>query len=209
MDLHIRANGTKVTDGMREFIDRKMAKLDKIANHVVDAQLELRTETSRTGAEITTAQLTLQTGRHILRSEVRDAEPAKAIDAAIDKLLTQARRFNDKRTRSRGRRGVGVADASSMPLNADAASPQPAESAATTAIADYDAFTENGFDDDEFEHRVVRIKRFPMKPMHINEAIDQLELIGHDFYLFHNADEGELNVLYRRRDGDYGLLLPS
>jgi len=215
MDLHIRANGTKVTDGMQEFIDRKIAKLDRLASHVVDAQLELRTETSRTGAETTTAQLTLHTGHHILRSECRDAEPTKAIDSAIDKLLSQARKYSDKKA-ARRRRPIDEAAITLPPLPpADAITPS-APITATTAPAavldrEYSASTDDGYEDedeDDFD-RVVRVKRFPMKPMQVEEAIDQLELVGHDFFFFMNESESQLNVLYRRRDGSYGLLLPS
>ena len=196
MELQIRANGTKVTDGMREFIDRRMSKLDRLAEHVVEANLELRTVENRTGAEITTAQLTLHTGRHILRAEESDAEPARAIDAAIDKLIRQVRKFNDKKV-SRRKRGVPTAQA--------------ADSSLAVASIPLNESIESGDEDIDVEEEtqlVVRTKRFPMKPMLVEEAIDQMELVGHDFFLFHNADEEKLNVLYRRRDGTYGLLAP-
>lgn len=206
VELNIRSNGTKVTDEMREVIDRKMERLGKLVTNVVDAQLELRTEKPRTGIEQTTAQLTLRTKRNVLRAEVRDVEPSKAIDAAIDKLLTQARKFSDKRARNR-RRTPAVSESL-------AATPPVAlndRGLPLGAANDYGILTEDGFENeaDILEDRVVRTKRFPMKPMHVDEAIDQLELIGHDFFLFLNADGGQFNVLYRRRDGDYGLLIPS
>jgi putative sigma-54 modulation protein len=195
MELQIRANGTKVTDGMREFIDRRMAKLDRLAEHVVEANLELRTVENRTGAEITTAQLTLHTGRHILRAEESDAEPARAIDAAIDKLIRQVRKFNDKKV-SRKKRGSPAAQATDATL------------AVPTIPLDTSVDGEEDLEVGEDAELVVRTKRFPMKPMLVEEAIDQMELVGHDFFLFHNADEEKLNVLYRRRDGTYGLLAP-
>jgi len=193
MDLQIRTNGTKLTDGMREFIDRRMAKLDRLAEHVVDAHLELRTEESRSGAETTTAQLTLHTGRHILRAEERDAEPARAVDSAIDKLISQVRKYNDKKV-SRRKRGASPSmlmdDLPMMAVDGNDSAP--------------DA------DGEELEgSQVVRTKRFAMKPMLVDEAIDQMQLVGHDFFLFRNAEENELNVLYRRRDGSYGLLAPA
>lgn len=194
MELHIRSNGTKVTPGMREFIDRRMSKLDKLAAHVVDAKLELRTEETRTGAEVTVAQLTLHTGRHVLRAEEHDPEAAKAIDAVIDKLVTQVRRYTDKR-KSRKKRGVPAHAVSEIPAD----------------LGNYGESLLATMDDDdgEEETNVVRTKRFEMKPMLVDEAIDQMELVGHDFFLFHNMDENELNVLYRRRDGSYGLLAPA
>ncbi len=196
MELQIRSNGTKVSDGMREFIDRRMAKLDRLAEHVVDAHLELRTEESRTGAEITTAQLTLRTGRHVLRAEERDAEAARAVDAAIDKLISQVRKYNDKKVsrRKRGAVPATMVDDVEATLVVDEL---PGAVATGVAVAD----------EDEVE-AVVRIKRFPMKPMLVDEAIDQMNLVGHDFFLFHNVDEDQFNVLYRRRDGSFGLLMP-
>jgi putative sigma-54 modulation protein len=191
MDLQIRANGTKVSDGLQEFIDRRMAKLDRIAEHVVEAHLELRTEELRAGNEVTTAQLTLQTGRHVLRAEERDAEAAKAIDAAIDKLIRQARKFNDKRAKRKRR------------------SPRFAPDGMTATSLETEAAADSLDGGDEPVSPIVRTKRFQMKPMQVEEAIDQMELVGHDFFLFQNADEDQLNVLYRRRDGTFGLLAPA
>ena len=201
MELQIRANGTRVTKGMQEFIERRMAKLDRLADHVVDAQLELRTEQTRTGSEITRAQLTLQTGRHVLRAEERDPEPTKAIDAAIDKLIRQVRKYNDKRSDRKRRIPVKELAATAVPPLSETA---PAALAEDSAIGpdSGDAFA------DEVS-AVVRIKRFPMKPMDVEEAIDQMELVGHDFFFFKNADSDQLNVLYRRRDGTYGILAPE
>jgi putative sigma-54 modulation protein len=202
VELQIRSNGTKVTQGMREFIDRRMAKLDRLADHVVDAQLELRTEHSRTGSEFTTAQLTLQTGRHVLRAEERDAEPARAIDAAIDKLIKQVRKYNDKRTNRKRRIPTSELTATSLPIGDEAADLSlPADlSFSQAAIRATETMDEGP---------IVRTKRFSMKPMHVEEAIDQMELVGHDFFFFQNADDDQLSVLYRRRDGSYGILQPG
>ena len=191
MELQIRTNGTKVTEGMREFIDRRMSKLDRLAEHVVDAHLELRTEETRTGNELTTAQLTLRTGRHVLRAEERDAEAARAVDLAIDKLVTQVRKYNDKKV-SRKKRGMPDS------IVSDVVGDLPPTDFA--GAGDTDELDEDGV--------VVRTKRFAMKPMMIDEAIDQMELVGHDFFLFRNVEENQINVLYRRRDGTYGLLAP-
>jgi putative sigma-54 modulation protein len=191
MDIEIRSHGVKVSDGLRSFVDRRMSKLDRIAEHVIEAHLDLRADDRRNGNGQTIAQLTLRTGRHVLRAEERDQEAAKAIDAAIDKLIRQVRNISDKRS-SRRRRGARY--------------DQPAADGLTVSATGAD--TEVDTVDDELESPVVRIKRFQMKPMMVDEAIDQMELVGHDFFLFRNSDEDELNVLYRRRDGTFGLLAP-
>ena len=202
MELQIRSNGTKVTDGMREFIDRRMSKLDRLADKVVDAQLELRTEHPKAGIPLTTAQLTLHTGHHILRAEERADDPAKAVDAAIDKLIRQVRKHNEKRQTRRRQAGEHpmnqLADISDMELPELENEPAPAN----VAILDDE-------DEEEEDEVPLRVKRFGIKPTLVEDAIDQMELLGHDFFLFHNADEDQLNVVYKRRDGSYGLLAPD
>jgi len=197
MDLQIRTIGTDVTDELQELIDRKVARLDRLANKVVEAQLELRTVSLGPNQENTKAQITLQTGRDVLRAEVRDAEPGKAIDAAFEKLITQVRKVNDKRT-SRRRAAGGDLDGARSHVLVLAEEPTPLPG---------DADGEES--DDEAVGHVVRRKRFPMKPMPVDEAIDQMELVGHDFFLFLNSEENQYNVLYRRKDGNYGLLMTS
>jgi len=198
MDVHIRAAGLKVTEEMQGFIDRKMAKLDRLAEHVVEAHLELKRETRRNGGEMATAQLTLQTGRHILRAEEENPEATKAIDAAVDKLVRQVRKYNGKRA---DRRKRGAASGPAPRLGDYLALEQDADAGDEVSSIEIEA--------DADEYRLVRTKRFQMKPMIVDEAIDQMDLIGHDFFLFQNADEDQLNVLYRRRDGSYGLLAPA
>ena len=187
MDLQIRTLGARVTDGMLDYVNGKMDKIDRMLDHIVDAQLELRTTKLRAGNELTTAQFTLQSGKTILRSEVRDEDASKAIDQAIDKLERQVRKFNDRKKNRR--RNTSVGDLSA-------------------AISQQGAL-DGAVDDTEPEDRIVRTKRFSMKPMDVEEAIDQLELLGHDFYFFLNESENQFNVVYARRDGSYGLLGPD
>lgn len=195
MDLQIRTIGTTVTDEMHDLIERKVSHLDRLAQKVVDAQLELRTVPLRTKAETTRAQLTLQTGRNVLRAEVRDADPGRAIDAAFDKLIVQVRKVNEKRNARRRRAGI---DPAVLPTNiTDLADLLPTTSAAAA----------DGIAGDESAGRVVRRKHFPMTPMLVDDAIDQMELVGHSFFLFLNAEDNQYSVLYRRDDGDYGLLM--
>lgn len=188
MNLQIRSIDTKVSDGLRDYIESRMAKIDKVVDHVVEAQMELRTEKIRNGSEITSAQVTIQTGKSIIRAEVRDSDASKAIDLAIEKLERQVRKFRDKQKDHKGRASVSNLSVAAVSDTSEAAG-------------------EEAEEDDEAT-RLVRRKRFAMKPMDIDEAIDQLELLGHEFFLFHNSDEEQLNVVYRRRDGTYGTIGP-
>lgn len=195
MELQIRTNGVKVTDGMREFIDRRMAKLDRLAEHVTEATLELKSDKTRTGAEIATAQLTLRTGKHVLRAEAEDAEAARAVDVAIDKLIRQVRKYNDKRTSRRK---------SSTPVQ-ELVEAVPVEATLPENLQFDDAEPDAG----DIAAAISRTKVFQMDPMGIETAIEQMELVGHDFFFFKNEDDEKFSVLYRRRDGSYGLLSPE
>jgi len=73
----------------------------------------------------------------------------------------------------------------------------------------FENFSFNQEDDDDEEPRIVKTKRFAMKPMPVEEAVLQMELLGHNFFMFYNADSDEVNVVYKRKDGDYGLIEPE
>ena len=190
MELTIRGTDITVSPELREFAESRVAKLDRFIAHIVDAKLELKRDHRRNNASYVIAQLTVQTGRDLLRAEEQDQDARKAINLVIDKMEKRVRRVGERRT-SRKRAGASV-----EVIEPISAVDEPLE--------------ESSIDEDGFEEfgAVVRTKRFPVKPMDVDEAIEQMELLGHDFFLFHNAVESTMNVLYRRKDGTYGLLAP-
>jgi putative sigma-54 modulation protein len=190
MEIQVRGNGVTIDDGLREFVDRRAVRLDRMVDRVVDAKLELRALHNRVGPDTTTAQITIRSGRDVLRAEERAADQMVAIDQAFDKLERQIRRVHDKRTRRHAPGQETIRDGVLLP--------DP-----STAIDDPDLDEEVNVGD------LVRTKRFGLKPMDVEEAIEQMELLGHDFFLFHYVDEDILSVVYRRRGGTYGLLIPK
>ncbi len=185
MDLTIRGNDVEITDQLRQFANRRVEGFDRLLGRVVDAKLELRRVHQRTTADAVAAQITIQTGRNILRAEERDGDAQRAVDKVINKIERQARRYHEKRSDRHGPR-PGPLDDIPAPID-----------------------TTSDGDEPESVASLVRTKRFTVKPMDPEEAIEQMELLGHDFYLFHNAEEAQINVVYRRRDGTYGLLAPE
>ena len=190
MDIQVRGNGVTINDALREFIDRRAAKLDHLVGRVSDAKLELRGLHNRVGPDTTAAQLTIRSGRDVLRAEERATDQMQAVDQVFDKLERQIRRVHDKRSR---RRAPGQETIRVSPVAPD-------------GVSDLDDLD---LDEDERVGDLVRTKRFGLKPMDVSEAIEQMELLGHDFFLFHYADEDIPSVVYRRRDGAYGLLIPN
>ena len=194
MALQVRGNGITVTDEMREFAERRIGRLDRLGPKIDERKLELRHNHTKTGPDTVTAQLTVQSGRTVLRAEEADPDAKLAIDRAVDKLVGQVRKVHSKRAK-RGTAGA----ATIRPVDL---SPVP-DIGATDEPATVDA------DGDEESGAVVRTKRFALKPMDVDEAIERMELLGHDFFLFQSVEEDSLCVVYRRRSGDYGLLVPE
>ncbi|CCQ94611.1 putative sigma-54 modulation protein [[Clostridium] ultunense Esp] len=125
-------------------------------------------------------EVTINLPGTILRAEESSDDMYASIDKAVDVLERQMRKHKTKLQR-RYNNGETIRFENIMPLN----------------------------EDEEDRPKVVRIKRFDMKPMNVEEAILQMELLRHNFFVFMNADSGDLNVLYKRKDGNYGLIEPE
>ena len=192
--LQIRGNGITVSEEMREFAEKRIGRLDRLVPKVDERKLELRHNHTKTGPDTVTAQVTVQSGRTLLRAEEVDPDAKLAIDRAVDKLIGQVRKVHSKRAK-RGGSGAGTI------RSVDAAQ-------SLTDLPGQEELDETD-DGDEELGAVVRTKRFALKPMDIDEAIERMELLGHDFFLFHSAEEDSLCVVYRRKGGDYGLLVPE
>ncbi len=195
MDVQIKTKNIRLTDSLEEYIQRRLQKLDKVNERVIDAKLEVRSEKNRTGGEQIVAQLTLATKDTILRAEEKNHDLHTAIDLAVDRMARQIRRFHDKKVFKRRRQ--------------QAANAQTAEPLSLGPDGSLVPASELVDDDEVAIEDLVRRKRFKIQPMNEDEAIEQMELLGHDFFVFFNPDEAQVNVLYRRRDGQYGLIVPE
>ena len=194
MDVQIKTKNLRLTDSLEDYIRSRVAKLDRIEERVVDAKFEVHPEHNRTGGEQIVAQFTIATRDSILRTEEKNHDLHTAIDLAVDRMSRQIKRFHDKRVFVRRRRSQQLAEQAP----ADLVGPNGAVPGMAADGEDELAASEP-----------VRRKRFKIQPMSEEEAIEHMELLGHDFYVFFNPDEAQINVLYRRRDGQYGLLQPD
>ncbi|GBD16875.1 Ribosome hibernation promotion factor [bacterium HR26] len=191
MEIRLRTLDVPLTAALERYIRARLAKLDRIHARVADARFDLRSERQRSGGEQFVAQFTITTSSAILRAEHRHRDIHQAIDGAIDHMASQIRRFRKKQILNRRRsRASGQADGT-------------AQHEAT--VKD---LTVPAVEEDETPPAVVRRKRFTVYPMSEEEAIEQMELLGHDFFVFFNPSDDQINVLYRRKDGHYGLIQP-
>ena len=185
MNLIIQTHNVELTDWLRQYVEKKIGRLERYLPDIDEARVELREESTRSASDRAVAQVTLRSRRTILRAEERTGDMFASIDAVSDKLERRIRRFKGKRARNHKR---AIAEAN--------------------VIEEAFAPTAEMIEEEVPEAEIVRRKRFEVYPMDPLEAVEQMELLGHDFFVFLNAETGQINVLYRRRSGDYGLIEP-
>lgn len=184
MNIVVRGRNLEITSRLQEYVDTKVGKLDRFLPTIDEARMELSMEKTQNAQHSQIAQLTVRSRGRILRAEERDQDIFAAIDAVADKMQRQVSRYKDRLySRSQPR---SLQEAEVMAL---AGAPRPVA--------------------EEPLGHIVRTKKFPVEPMDPEEAIEQMEMLGHDFFMFFNIASEAINVLYRRRNGDYGLLQPD
>lgn len=179
MDVELQSHHMELTDKIREYVVRKIGRLDHFLPDIGSARVDLARRQTRSMGEVYSAQVTAWVNGTVLRSEEMNVDIFAAIDLAEDKIHRQIERYKGKRLdRWHGR-------------SEPALEPAPLEEAVAEPAA-----------------TIIRRKRFPVYNMSEAEAVEQFDLLGHDFFVYRDADSGGLNVLYRRRDGELGLIEP-
>jgi len=171
----------EVTPSLRDYAEAKLSKLERFFDHVKEVRV---VESILRNQQI--VEVTLVADGTTIRAEERSSDMYTSLDLVTDKLERQLKRYKGRfitRT-SESLKGLKPAE-----VNAPATPGQ------------------DGADD--ILPMIVRTKRFAVKPMDPEEAALEMELIGHDFYVFRNAESNQVNVIYKRRDGNYGLIEPT
>ena len=193
MEIRVYSKNLDLNSEAREYIQKKLKKLDRHLRSISDAKLEVSRTSSRSAADRILAQITLTTNRYILRGQERGNNLFAAIDAAVNVMDRQIGRYKGRVYRTAQAKKAGRA-------GTDGGSDSPVATEAENLRGEV-VVAESS--------TVVKTKRFSMKPMTTEDAILQMELLNHDFFLFYNAETGEYNVAYRRHDGDYGVIEPD
>jgi putative sigma-54 modulation protein len=176
----VRGKNLDVPDRVRDYAERKLSRLERLLDDHTDVVLELSNEAHRSASDAHIADVSLVLDGRTLNSKAVGGSYQAAIDQVVDKVERQARDHKEKpRVRSR-------------PVE---------EKVLLAKIAD-------GTSDRGHERRIVKSKRFAIEPMFDEDAVAAMEELGHDFYVFVNAETERVAVLYRRRDGDYGVIEP-
>ncbi len=186
MELTIQGHGMELGNGFENFVRRKTGKLERYLPGIEEVRVEVTKESAKEDAT-KTLELTIRRRRTLLRVEEQNADPFAALDSALDKMNQRIARYKGRRMDRRHDGNVSdedaeLAQAEALPISEDGIVP---------------------------EQKLVRTKSFTTVPMGTDEAIEQMELLGHDFFVFMHADDGTIKVVYRRKSGDYGMLQPE
>ena len=193
MDVVVHGRNVEVPEHFRIHVTEKLVKVERYDQKIIRADVELHHERNRRqNGSCQHVEITCRTRGPVVRSEACAEDFYKALDAASDRLERRFRQAADRRRVHHGRR---------TPTSLAAATARSAVAAqeTTPALTDEDEI-------DDGPGRVVREKEHPAKPMTVDQALFEMELVGHDFYLFSDVDTGRPSVVYRRRAYDYGLI---
>ena len=180
MRYQIIGKNIDVWDKTKEKIERKLGRLEKLFPEDTVATVTLSLEKL-----VATVEVTIPLNKRLLRAEVQDADMTAAMDAAVDILESQIVRYKKRlRTKMRQSGEAFAAEYQALPI------------------------PEEDLDDAPL-YKIERIKHFEVKPMDAEEAVMEMELIGHTFFVFRNGETDELNVVYKRKNGSYGLIEPE
>lgn len=179
LNFNIRGENIEVTPAIREHVENKVSKLERYFTEGADATANVNLKVYND--KQTKVEVTIPMKNLTLRAEERHDDLYAAIDLIVDKLERQIRKYKTKVNRKfREREGVAAFFASVNKNKTD-------------------------FEDDD-EFSIVRTKRFDLKPMDQEEAILQMNMLGHNFFVFTDAESEDTNIVYKRRDGKYGLI---
>jgi putative sigma-54 modulation protein len=183
MQIKIKSQNLNLSDSQKEMINAKVGKLSHLADRLGDESTEIRVEVrhekSRKPSDAYICQLTIFAPQAVIRCETRDESVENALDSSIDKIKTQIDRYKAKMHRLDRK---------------------------VVRLKGVELPKEEGFE----IPKILKRKRFSKTdPMSEEAAIERMELVGHDFFLFNNADTGRFAVVYKRRDGFYGIVEPK
>ena len=180
MDIKISAKNLTIDDDIRGYADKKITKLTRYLSNITTMHMELSEEKSKSRLSTYVVQVTLNINGFLLRGVQKDDNLKSAIDAVTDVMERLIEKYKKRYTVNKSNVHESI----------------------RTTKEENDIVA-------EVNRPVIRRKKFALKPMKVEQAIDQMDFLSHDFFLFINDEDDAVNVVYRRKDGNYGLIQPE
>ncbi|MCS4276721.1 ribosomal subunit interface protein [Mycetocola sp. BIGb0189] len=206
METNIVGFGLKITDRFRDYVEEKSAKVEHLAEKTISFEVKVSRHSDKSGRRgEDRVELTLVGPGPLVRAEATGSDQYVAFDLAMAKLMERIRRSKDRRKVLRGRGRTSLHEASAegfTSIGLEAAGVDVLNAVATGAVP----VIEESEEDVPYSPVVIREKLFPAEWMTVEEAVDRMELVGHDFFLFIDARTDRSSVVYRRKGWDYGVI---
>lgn len=180
MNLVIKGKNMDVPKSAMDYVEKKIDKFDRHLKNITEAKVELSSEKTRSKEDQYVVEMTIDHQGTFLRAEERAGDIFSAVDSVADMMDRQIRRYKERLLKRKTR----------------------------PAMAKGEAVVSGPRGDDE-DIFITKVKRFPIQPMSVDEAIDQMDLLGHSFFVFFSNINEQVNVVYRRNDNTYGLIEPE
>ena len=187
MEVQITGKNLEVAPAVRKYINDKLGKMDRYLSNILFFEVVATEQPTQAPDQRFAIQVTLDNNGTLLRGEERGQDLYTATDKVVEKMSRQIEHYKSKLPYARHRRIPSIRTTTSEVVSPTEIEPEAIETGP----------------------RIVKNKQFNVKPMSIEEAVDQMELLGHDFFLFFNPDTNIINLVYRRKDGNFGLIEPS
>jgi putative sigma-54 modulation protein len=185
VSVRVKGKNTVITPALRRLVEQKMGRLDKYHDRLQEIEVELCTEKTREAIRKNHVEVTTHVVGRTLRVTAYDDQMYAAVDEAVDKLYRQ---LNRQKERLKSHHGTKLAEVLPAP--------------------EFEGTQEVGPDSEEAAEPIIHVERLEVKPQFEDEALLEMDAAGRDFYVFLNARNEQVNVLYRRDDGTYGLIEP-
>lgn len=206
METSIVGVGVSVSDRFRGVVDEKVVRIEHLAPRAQRLDIKVTHRAYHNGrVEDETVELTLTGKGPIVRAEAVDGDKFAALDMAVDKLAEQLRRAKDKRVDARKHPRGAKLDKETGSLSGVDVQPASAEALRAVRTGEIPIITGNE-EEADYTPVVIRTKEFGPEWMSVEDAVDRMELVGHDFFLFIDARTDHPSVVYRRKGWDYGVI---
>lgn len=194
MDIVVTGRHCSISPDLKELVTERLATVERLRDRVIRIEVEFHAaEGTKNPSDAVEVQLTLRSKGPVVRAEATANDKVAAFEQALDRLKTQLRKAADRRKTHRGLRAASIAEQMPPADLQDDDDDVPTQNVAGLVV------TGDG-------PLVVREKEFEAAPLTLAQALDEMELVGHDFFLYQDADSGRPSVVYRRKAYNYGVI---
>ena len=204
MDVNIRGKNVGITDRFENYVELKAEKVEGLLPRAQAFEVRVARQSDRSPKNGDLVEITIIGPGPVIRAESAGGDKYSAFDIAYGRVLERIRRLKDRRKDRRGRGRISLGDAAANDFESVDVTPAPLE--VLESVATGSVPTQGEESAEQYSPVVIRSKEFPAERLTVEDAVDQMELVGHDFFLFVETESGRPSVVYRRKGWNYGVI---